>query len=123
MQTGTLEVDLKNAGNNCKFYIFKNAYPNSFEKVQELNWYYKIDFVNNQILINYKSEVQYESAGYVETLPIEAGQYFVFSSLDNFRKAEELLIADGFKTQYAPEAEMNKNAVNAYYDALMDLIY
>ena len=123
MKTGTLEVNFKNAGNNCKFYIFKNATPNCFDQIQELSWYYKFDFANGKILINYKSEVQYETSGCIESLPIECGKYFIFSSLDNFHKAEELVIADGFVTQYSPEAEMNKNAVNAYYDALMDLIY
>lgn len=123
MQTGTLAMNFKNAGDHCKLYVFKNTCPNRFDKIQELNWYYMVDFTNNQIIINYKSELQYESSGYIETLPIETGTYFVFNSFDNFNKPDEVLVVDGLVTQYNPESYEDKSNPNAYYDALMDLIY
>ncbi|MBQ0003152.1 MAG: hypothetical protein KBT21_06410 [Treponema sp.] len=121
MQTGTLLLDLQSKELNCKLYIFKNSCPDHFEQIQELNWYYKIDYSDRKYLIDYKSELQYESSASIEELPIEEGTYYVFNSIDSFRNPKKLCITDGYISEYFVENKDNYS--NAYYDALMDLIY
>lgn len=123
MKTGTLILDLTNVNENCKIYIFKNSCPNHFEQIQELNWYYKLDFINDKLNIDYKSELQYESTECVEKLPIEEGTYYVFNSIDSFKNPKKIFVAEGFISEYFVELEEAGSMANAYYDALMDLIY